>query len=545
MPSIRILQFGGIRPAVEPRLLPLRNAQVAYNTELRRGDLCPYETPVRVASCGGPQVYAAPMFTDNPRVICEDGCMVDMYRTCLDIHEVGVFYDDGRPPLAIAQATQRPLLPVAPTSAPLVAMVSNGPEFEYSGPDARFYLYTWVNSDGVESRPSPPSVALTVRDGAVVNVTMQAPPPGVVGVRVYRNDSPLGPPSDKEGEVRSTPQLVTELNPTNFFRDDFRLSEMEQGGLTTMDHCDPPAMTCVKSTEAGYLVGFVGNELRFAELGEPHNWPERYSFLLPHEIVGIAVRQNSVYVGTTGNPYRFDVDQPTGENDLMRYDIHRYDGNLPLYSMHAITPTDTGAAYASKGGVVHLDQAMARVATRDRIDEDEWDARIRPDIMVWQNGRLYAAGGDLGGFILGWQGGENLDIGDFVSIGWTPSFVTAGYDGRLYYVEGGATYVWDEGDTPLPYRWVSRVYRAQGWMKWAAAKVVGEQTPANPVTFRLYSENGLYWQQQVVDNKPFRLPCGPRGIEWWIDIEGSTCVREVHVATSKQELTEVGGEQNG
>ena len=540
MPSIRILQFGGIRPAVEPRLLPLRNAQEAHNTELRRGDLCAYEVPVRVSTCGGPEIYAAPMFSTAPRVLCEDGCMVGMYRACLGTREVGVFYPDDREPIAISNAARRPLLPTAPTVAPALTFISDGPEFEYSGPDARFYLYTWVNQDGVESRPSPPSRVITVRDGAVVDVLMQPPPLDTSFVRIYRNDSPLGAPTDKEGEVRSTPQLVAEVEPTALFRDDFRLAEMEQGGLTTLDNCDPPIMRCVAETEAGYLVGFDGHELYFSEVGEPHNWPERYHFTLTHEIVGIAVRQNTVYVGTTGNPYRVSIAQPSGDQEHMQSEVFRYDANLPLYHQHAITASDNGGAYSSKGGIVFLDQNVARLATRDRVDEDVWDDEVAPTMLVWQNGRLFGYGGPIGGFIMGWQGADNLDIGDLVTIGWEPGTIHAGYDGRVYYTEDGDTWVWDEGDDPLPYRWVSRIYRAQGWMKWAAAKVVGEQSPTNPVTFRLFSEKGLYWAQPVVNNEPFRLPCGPRGIDWWIEIEGTACVREVHVATSKQELTETG-----
>ncbi|MFV0512499.1 MAG: hypothetical protein ACK5MY_02515 [Jhaorihella sp.] len=543
MPSIRILQFGGIRPAVEPRLLPLPNAQVAHNTELRRGDLCPYEVPVDVGECDASHIFLASVFENSPQLMCEAGCMVQPYRSCLSEHEVAVFYPD-RAPEVIDEDGSRPLLPPAPPTAPVPTLVADGPVKELTGVDARFYLVTWVNEDGVESRPSPPSEVISVRDGAVVDLALPPPPPGTLYMRVYRNDSPADSGMD-EGSVESTPQLISEVAPQATFRDNRRLMDMEQGGLTTLDNCDPPPLECVAETEAGYLVGFNGGEVAFSEIGEPHNWPERYRFTLPYDIVGIAVHQNDVYVGTTGHPYRISIAQPDGEDIFMQYDITRYDDFFPLLHQEAITATDAGAAMATIGGVATLSRQGAVLATRDRIDEDIWDDEIAPTMLEWQHGRLFGYGGPIGGFILGWQGASNLDIGDLVTIDWQPDTIHAGYDGKMYYVQDGSARTWDEGKVNLPYRWVSRIYRAQGWMKWAAAKVVGDHDAANPVTFRLYSENGLYWEQQVVNNKPFRLPCGPRGIEWWVELEGTTCVREAHVATSKMELTEIGGGTDG
>lgn len=545
MGSIRILQFGGIRPAVEPQLLPLQKAQVAHNTELRRGTLCAYEVPTKLGDYSGDTVFLAPFFDAGTRIVCEQNASImAAYRQCRGTDEVLVFYRDGRPPVVQDQdGGQSDLLPIAPTVAPKATLVSDGAEFKYSGVDQRVYTYTWVHADGVESRPAPPSSALQVHDGATVSLVFPTAPSGVVGLRIYRNDSPLQAEYGSEDKVgRSVFQLLVDIDPVTTFSDTMRLKEAEFGALLTTDNCDPPTMEQVMSTEDGYLVGFTGREFLFSEVGEPHNWPMRYRFEIPHKIVGMAVWQNSVFLGTTGNPYRIDIAQPEGEEEFMRYRITRYDGDFPLAARDAITATADGAAMASVGGMIQMDRQGARLATRDRIDEELWDRAWDTTLLAWTGGRLYGRRADGVGYVMGWQGADSLDIGDLVTVDWNPVAAYAAPDGALYYLQDGAVWTWDTGTAKMPWRWVSRVYRADGWMKWAAAKIVGQHSADAPVTFRLFGDGRLYYERMVKDNRPFRLPPEPRGIEWEIEVLGTACIREIHVATSMTELTETGGQ---
>lgn len=546
MPSIRILQFGGIRPAVEPRLLPLQYSQVAFNTELRRGSLCSYRQPSRIRGTSDDSLLLPPSSVNGGQVMSEtDACLAPAYRHCSGSDDVAIFFRDGRPPVIVeADGDRHPLVPIAPTQAAVATVVSQGGGSDYIGPDARTYTYTWVMEDGTESRPAPASAPVTVYEPATVELQLQPPPARAIAVRIYRTDSPIETMHGSDDNLpRPTFQLVRDVEPAvASWTDSVRMRAVENGGLVTADHCDPVDMDCVQQTEAGYLVGFNGQTVRFSEIGEPHNWPGRYIVELPFRVVGIAVHQDSVYVGTTGHPFRIDISQPQGDEEFMRWTVHRYDAQLPLEHRGAITATDTGAAMATIGGIAHLDrQPVARLRTRNRVDEDVWDDEVAPTHLVWHHERLFGWGGPIGGFVFGWQGSDNLDIGDFVTIDFSPVTAHAGADGRLYFIDDGAIWTWDTGADPLPYRWRSRIYRAHGWMKWAAAKVVGDQTAGAPVTFRLYGDGVLYWEREVANDRPFRLPCGHRAIEWEIELEGSTCVREVHVATSIQELTESGG----
>ena len=540
MPSIRHLQFGGLRPAVSDKLLHAPYATVAHNAQLTDGELCPFREPLRVSDCQG-ELYLVP---DTDELICADRCMTPFYDTVCGGAVAMAFLLPGPERLGrrLPDGSVAPLVPPAPADPPLVTQITPGTVTDENGPESRVYTYTWVNQFGYESPPAPPTPALPGAFDATYEVLMGPPPPEVVCVRLYRMTNAQDNDYGQE-QVATSFQLVRELDPTTVFLDSVLQRDMELGELLTADNCGPPEMDCVLETEAGYLVGWRGREVYFSERGEPHNWPMSYRLTLQHPVVGGAVLQNAVFLGTTGTPFRIDVAPPQGEVDTMQFNVHRYKDRAPLRYPKAITCTDTGVAMSSIGGVWHLDGTpKARLATRSRVAERDWDARFDPRVLVWHQGRLYGAGGPIGGFVLGWQGGaDQLDIGDLVTIDWAPDTVHSGHDGVLYYTSGGATYAWGQGPDPMTYTWRSAVTRTPGEMHWAAVKVQGAFEVGQDVTVTIANlECGEYDVETVDESTIYRVPCHPKGVHWTIELEGTACVCEVHLATSKQELTEQG-----
>lgn len=539
MPSIRHLQFGGLRPAAGRKLLPPPYAEVAHNAELRNGELCPYDEPRVVTVCDQSHIYLMP---ESGEIKCADGCIVPFYdAVCGGTPAAAIFLPGRAASRCLPDGSEAPLVPPMPTTAPVATVVDDVQPTDENGPDARVYVYTWVNQFGYESPPSPASNLVSGSYLNTYQLTLEAPPAEVVCVRIYRMVSAQDNNYEQE-TVATAFQLVREIDPAGSFFDDVMQVDMEMGELLTIDNCPPPDMDCVYEIEAGYLVGWSGREVYFSERGEPHNWPDRYRFTLAHDVVGGAVAHNSVYLGTTGTPYRIDVAQPGGDSDVAQFNVYRYRQHAPLAAADAITCTDFGAAMSSRGGVWRLGPDRAELTTRGRIDEDVWDEQYAPTLLVWHNSRLFGHGGPAGGFVLGWHGGENaLDIGDLVTIDWNPSRAHAGTDGKLYYLEGGVVYEWDAGDDPMTYTWKSGTTRTPGDMSWSAMKIVGDFTGGREVTVRVTNDEcGLYDTQVVTESTIYRVPCHPKGVHWQIEIEGNACICEAHLATSKNELTERG-----
>lgn len=554
MPSIRLLKFGGMRPAVESRYLNEPFAIDARNTFLLDGRLTPFAEPADTgvsAVPGATALLLAPGYGGDPWLVTAAGAssLVPIHGTvlCPDGGAVAAFFPDGTPPQIITQAGDvDPLVPVAPTSpvvptrwAPDEDVGSN------TGPDARSWTYTWIYEGGVESRPAPPSATVTTTDGTWWTLDLPAAPADVIGCRIYRYTSGLGNVMGTDKVPTATGyQLLVDIERAvsgfpAVFIDNIPQREIDGTPLQTLFDAGPPLMDQVVAMELGYLVGFKGNQLYFSERGMPHAWPVKYRMVFPHRIRGIAVFQNVVYIGTNGFPYVVEIAPPTGDQTDMTWRTTEIQQHLPLIGDEAITATDYGAAYASELGMVTLTGRTAQLLTRGRIDERVWEQTYAPLRVVWHKGRLFCSGGPIGGFVLSWQGSDGLDVGDVVAIDWVPFLAHGGTDGRLYYVgASGDILAWNEGVVPMGYRWVSRRIVGPGFMKFAAAKVEGDFSGGAGVTCRIYSDDTLYHTEVLTGSATFRLPDAPRGIEWRVELEGTARIHEFHMATSRKELIE-------
>lgn len=537
MPSIRYLQFGGLRPAVSSKSLPLPYAVQAHNAELRNGELCPFLAPRDRGACTSSNVHLLPALGE---LACWDACIVPYYDICGGEPAVALFPPGVAPLRLLPGGSAVPLVPPAPVIPPALTQISAGVVTHRNSPEDRAYVYTWVNRFGYESQPSPPAAAPLAAYDAVYSLALEVPPPEVVCVRVYRvvrTDAN----SLAEKQTVTTFQLVREIDPAAVFIDDVIQRDMEFGEMLSLDACPPVPMDCVMELEAGYLVGFTGRTVRFSERGEPHNWPERYVFTLPWPVVGMAVHGDTVFVGTTGRPHALTLTPPSGDIDAAAIRVTDFKVNAPLKHRLAITTTDTGAAMASTGGMWYLGPNGARLVTRQRVDERVWDEQWDPHLVVWHQGRLFGSSAQMGGFIMGWQTAEELDIGDLVTIDWDPVFAHAGANGRLYYIEGGRLWEWAGGADPMTYVWRSGTTRTPGEMHWAAMKLEGDFSGGRTVRVRILNlRDGVYHDEVRTEPGIFRVACHPRGVQWALELTGTACICEAHLATSKTELVEQG-----
>lgn len=576
MPSINQRVFGGIKPAVFDLNTQPQQAQFAHNTQLRDTQLKPFRTP-RVASAsrhfGDPDVIRGiHMFPDSEA--CCSSLPVTFERdssvifppdpgSCPGFEGAVIFPCNCGAPYRYFRCEDKtyPLVVPQPTARPTVTLQSagtmkNAPANENKMPDERSYTYTWVDRFGVESPPAPPSTSTLSWDDQVFRLTgFDDAPDNAVCMRIYRSVSPFTPDTNAGLDLDASFQLVEEVEVTGgdstpTYIDVRRLRDMQLGTLLTDTDCPPPCMDQVVMTESGYAVGFRGNQLYVSERYEPHNWPQRYRFTLPDRIMALAVHYDTVFIGTSGRPYRTDIvpAAATGGKDGVGADIVAeptpYAEVYPCLSRWTMTATSFGAMYGTDKGMVALARnGSAVLVSRDRVDEDDW-VNFLPNIGAWHNGKYYGSRSPVGtSFVMDIaDGGEgSLDIGDLVTIDWQPTAVHSGPDGRLWYLEqvDGVTEVraWGEGSEYMPYEWRSKSYRQSSLMQYAAAKVVGSFGP--PVVLDIFVDDRLFDSITVENDRPFRLRRNGKGLSWSFRLQGRTVVNEVHIATSMAELTEV------
>jgi len=551
MPSIRIDRFGGLRPAVSNRALAATGAQVAHNTKLTDGSLRSVRAPLKVKDAPEHRTIWESPDTDGccGRVWCWDDCVwPTLISDCGDFGFVGVFGQtaDGAP----QEPTQEELCgdevcPVCvpqPPAALVVDRIDVGSGPDYESPDERAYTYTWADKFGRESAPACATLAGKSWDNGSWSVAgFSSPPAHVCEVRLYRTGAT---PSGSEA-VAPTFQLVASLDPgTATFTDDLSLSEIAFSTLLTTDVCCPPSgLTGVREMESGHLVGFARNQLHFSERHEPHNWPDRYRFTLPERIRGLAVYGDEVFVGTSGRPYRAVLGEavdPVTQRSLLDVAIQPYGMSAPLNNPRSIVATQDGAFLASPRGLFALQGPRITEIGRLRVDDCGW-REWNPDSLEWCEGKLYAS---CYPFDKGWSmdvrsGDAGPEFGDLVTLDYGPRAQHKGVSGRLLHSGEDGVYAWAEGGEYLPYRWRSKKFVAQGTLSMEAAKVDADY--GLPVRFRFYQDGDLVLDREVSDGNPFLLPICGRGKCFEIELEGTTRVHEVHVATSVVELTERSG----
>ena len=571
MPSIRLTTFDGMKPAVNTLNSRNQQAQMAHNVIVRDTTIRPFNSPEIQASerhfgdpamvrdlyrladnnecCGYPVTFERATSVIEPvdPGDCPGFTGVIMFPcNCEDPYRYFPCEDEdgasGVYPLVVPQP-QRTLVATLTNAGTLM----NDPQ-GYHGPDQRSYTYTWVDRFGVESPPAIPTATFPSHDDQEFTLTnFDAAPAHAVCLRIYR----ITPTFEADGA--DTPQFDTDFHlveevdltvPFNgTFVDDVRTCDMPFGVLTTDDNCPPPCMDQVVLSESGHAVGFRGNQLHISERHEPHNFPEKFRIEIPERIVGIVAFYDWIMVGTTGRPYRVQLTTTQAGNEAdTSIEALPYTENLPCLTRYAMVATSFGALYPSHKGLVALaPQGSATVVSRDRIDEDDW-INWMPNVAAWHNGKYYASRSPVGiSYILDITDASEgpLDVGDLVTIDWQPDMAHSGRDGRLWFIEGGDLFTWHEGNQPMQYLYRSKEFRSAGLMAFNVAKVVGSF--GQPVELTIFCDGSVYDKITVENEHPFRLVRAGRGLRWSFQIEGTIPVNEVHIATSRTELTESTG----
>lgn len=520
-------QFSGIRPRVDPRLLPDGSAQVAQNVYLERGglrgilgllDIAPLaKVGVKTIYRFGQALASATQYwftwTDDVDVV--KGPIAD------DTEERTYWTGGGAPRYTTAAigttgtdlpSASRPLGVPAPAMAPVLA-ASGAPPAD-AGMETRVYIYTFVTDMGEESAPSgPTTVEIVVGQGVSVSGMDTAASNGAVLThkRIYR--AQRGPYLF----VAEIPIATTQYTDT--------LASADLGEVCPSVGWDmpSPSMTGLTGGPNGMMAAIDGYTVRFCEPFRPFAWPEAYSQTVDYPCVGLGQFGQAFVVLTTGLPYVMTGVDPAG---ITTTPAKFYQ---PCVSKRSIVSTGGDVIWASPDGLVSIGASDTQVLTQGLFTPTQWRA-LHPETIIgaWHEGRYvgsYDPGTGRVGFMLRPSTQEWIDLPQMAATAMYRDTV-----GDALYLCVGDRIMQFRAGSVLPFTWMSQE-AVTPLMTFSAARVTGDY----PITFTLYKDGAAVHTRAVTSDEPFRLPDGI-GRSWEILLTGSSAVLGAAIAESVEEL---------
>lgn len=551
MAVIRFAGFSGEVRAIEPKLLPDTACTVSRNHKPGRGDLRPWRNPLAVATvpAGRNTIYrmGRDTLSASNYWLSWTG-VVNAVRgfSAADTSEQTFYTGDGAPKFTNNLSldgtdpqdnptSYRPLGLPAPSAAPNVSGTNSNtatPTIE-----TYFYVYTYVNDFGWESAPSPVSASVE-RDslGTTTISNFQAPPSGnynITGIRIYKTQTGstatsfqfLADASIGTSSVQDTNQDLGEAIGTTGW---LPAPGVPTGGTANITE---PVLTGLTPMWSGMMAGVSGNSVRVCEPYVPYAWPAANEVLPPDsKAVGVGVFGQSMVVLTTGRPLVVSGVTP---DSLDQQPVEMPQGCV---SARSIVSMGNGVAWASEDGLCWIGAGGARVATMGLMLREDWQALVPSSIIGKFYEGLYFGSYDDGtgrkGFFLDPVNPTGIY---FLDTGYSAMFFD-GLRDQLYVLDGTTVKAWDAGTSFMTYRARSKIYTSPRPTNYGAAEVIAS---AYPVTFRLYADGVLKHTETVASRAPFRLPAGFLALDFQIELEGSSPVQAVAVASSIKELSEL------
>ena len=445
------------------------------------------------------------------------------------------------------------------------------------------FIYTYVTACHEESAPSYPSEPLTIQtDDQVALIANEQPPENAVARRWY-----VAIPTGDTTTwflVAETPieQVLLPYCHTVFSFNDI---------LQTEDYNAPP--TCLQG------VGIIGDattfvwqnrDIWFSEPNQPHAYPSRHRQTIEDNILAV-VNLNDQSVGG-GVPY-LNVILTDGHPYLMRGNlpeevtITRLNRDAPCLNPQGVMSYEGNVFYTSTDGLYRITDASVYNITTEWFTLAEW-AKLNPrDLKIgYYNDRLFAFSNSGDGIMFKYTRENNQHQFDCVYITAWYEAVQAQRGGELY-VSGGSgdVYTWEKGHTRMTAVWRSKLFTQSGLWKPTSAKVIAdthdfalgeareaymlmthEQADLAPfycidqflvrhpeyvryydylvtqvIEFGIYADDREVYRRTVKNQKPFRLKRDRRRIYWAYQVRTQTDIREIHVQTAMDDLSQEGG----
>ncbi|GAA6119558.1 hypothetical protein Acidovoranil_16610 [Acidovorax sp. FG27] len=411
--------------------------------------------------------------------------------------------------------------------------------------DSRYYVVSFVSDLGEESEPSPLSDMLEADANDTVTINRPATMTGVshgarniAKWRLYRSNT---------SETAAAWQLVQELLiSVPSFLDDKPSEELDSlqpqftwtapsywmdwqfEGENKPTAGANPYLRGLTGMPNGIMAGFIDNTVAFCEPYVPYAWPVDYQVTTEFPVVGLAVFDQTLFVGTTGNPYFV-----TGAHSASM-SAQKLDSNQSCVARRSVVAVQGGVLYASPDGLCLASSRGIEVVTRQLIARKDWQT-LQPAFMfaAEHEGVYYLFHAGAGGGCLAFALQDGMKLGRVDMTGtavWVDKF-----NDLMYVARGTDILECFTGTNARVARWRTGVVTQGAQAPLAWAKVYGQQTAQSPVTLRLWGDGALRHTAVFTDVQPQRLPPG-RWLEHQVEIEGMSRVTSLGLYSTSEEL---------
>ncbi len=423
------------------------------------------------------------------------------------------------PANSISMVLPYPLLP------PTVTLVTNGP----AGPVERltFYAYTWVNSIGWESAPSPPGQAPIARPGAVMDlVPTSSPPADVVTIRWYRTQAAENSASAPFFFLREFPIATAGQ------QDDGRAVNVLDILPTAADTLRLPIDFLTYGLVycwGGMVAAIYQNAVAFCDPDLIYAWPivNQYPVQTPMAMAAFGQR---LFVFT-----RAGLEIFTGYDPAAMGQTH-----IPC-AVLAFTPAgnaasgsvvtgDTFLLWAAADGLWIYEGATPRCVTADMLKAEQW-AALRPGSMkaslCYVNGKpmyfcvhdLDDIGSSRGSFIID-------PFSKYVFYQLASSYKASFFDriDRALYVmsDSGTIERWDAGATTMQASFAGGVKRQQEETEPVMLEILGQGD------VQMYADDTLVFSASVSTGE-HRTNDGTKGRDFLLVVQTTSSIQGVTV----------------
>lgn len=560
MARIAYMPTGGAALALNPKLLGDTVGVMSINQKPGRGDLRPWHTPLDVAAVppGRKTIYRM------GRDVASDALYWLSWSTVVhaihgfisgDTTERTYYTGDGAPKvtdniLALADApyptARRDLGVPVPASALVVTPLNTGVS---TTTEIRYYTYTYVTSWGEESAPASPSLEVTCKTDDTLSIAnIEVPPAGSHGinrVRIYRTQT--GTSGDTEffflREVLSSATSTT---------DDGRgLGEV----MPTTGWLPPPAtlshLTAMWNGMAA-AINTTDGSVRYCVAYKPYAWPIAYETLPPNaRAVALATFGQSLLVLTNGRPVLVSGSSPES------LDEQPIDVNQACIAPRSAVGVGHGVVWACPDGLAYLGAAGAKMLTAGILTQEDW-RQLNPSSIVaacYEGAYFgfYEVGGVKKGFMIDPLQPSGIY---FLEQGYDAVFLDESQD-ALFVLDGSAVRKWDAGAALMQAKARSKIFLSP-LTNFAGARVEADAYPVQvhfdmldlpaaevtkvaterPAVFSAPDATTLRFTHSATSREPFRLPGDVNARAWQLEVETSTPVEAIVMASS---LAELGG----